>query len=78
MTVHAIIFGDDGIHIEYSVDDSSPFTQSIQLRIPYQTAQLHPQLAQDMQELAQDAQTVLDAALMAKVGTERVEGMGRQ
>lgn len=78
--VHAIIFAEDAILIEYSTDSQSPFTQSIQLRIPYQVAQMHKQLADDMSELVQDAQTLLDSALMARVsGTRQTsfEEMGR-
>ncbi len=79
MNVHAIVFNDDAVLIEYSEDDLSAFAVSSQIRIPLRESQLHPQLAQDLSELIQDAVTLLASALMAKVsggGTVRQE-MGR-
>jgi hypothetical protein len=75
--VHAIVFTDDAVLIEYSEDSQSPFAVSSQIRIPLRESPLYPQLAQDLNELIQDSATLLDSALAAKVSGGGAQEMGR-
>lgn len=77
--IHGIAFADDAILLDYTdTADRSPFERYMQIRIPFAAAQLHPQVAQDMQELMQDAQTLLDSVLAARVSSPTIQEMGRQ
>lgn len=79
MTVHAIIFTDDAVLIEYMEDNQGAFPVSSQITIPYRDAQQHQQLAQDLQELMQDADTLLDSAMLARMNRPApIQEMGRQ
>lgn len=80
MNVHAIVFTDDAVLIEYSEDNhAKAFPVSSQITIPYREAQSHEQLAQDLQELMQDADTLLDSAMLARMKIpEGIKEMGRQ
>jgi len=79
MNVHAVIFTDDAVLIEYSEDGPGRFPVSSQITIPYREAQSHEQLAQDLQELVQDADTLLQSAMLARMNTSApINEMGRQ
>ena len=67
MNVHAIIFSDDAVLIEYTDDTPGPFPVSSQISVPYREAQLHTQLHQDLQEVMQDAETLLDSVMVARM-----------
>ena len=76
--VHAIVFTDEAVLIEYSEESGSPFSVSSQIRVPLRESPMFPQLAQDLSELVQDAATLLDSALAAKVsGSGGSQEMGR-
>lgn len=78
-TIYAIMFAEEELIIEYVEEDSNPITQQIQLRIPYRVAELMPQLKQDLDELTEDAYTLLESAKAARVGaTSAPQGMGRE
>ena len=78
MTINAIIFSDEGVLIEYTEDNQGPFLVSSQISVPFREAQQHQQLAHDLQELMQDADTLLDSVMLARMGTSPVQEMGRQ
>lgn len=79
MTVHAIIFTDDAVLIEYSEDNQGSFPTSSQVTIPYRDAQQHQQLAHDLQELMEDADTLLDSVMLARMKRPApIQEMGRQ
>jgi hypothetical protein len=79
MTIHGIIFTDDAVLIEYSEASQGSFPVTSQITIPYREAQSHEQLAQDLQELMQDADTLLDSAMLARMtGSAPIQEMGRQ
>lgn len=76
--VHAIVFTDEAVLIEFSEDSDSPFAVSSQIRVPFRESPMFPQLSQDLSELVQDASTLLDSALAAKVsGGVGSQEMGR-
>lgn len=81
MTVHSIIFTDEGALIEYTdVTQGGPFSVSSQISVPFRVAQLHPQVHHDLMELMQDAETLLDSVNLARVSEAQrpVQEMGRE
>ena len=79
MTVNAIVFSDDAVLIEYLEEGGGPFPVSSQVTVPYREAQQFAQLSQDLQELIQDAETLLDSVMLARMTEDRrpIQEMGR-
>lgn len=78
MTINAIVFTDDAVLIEYMEEGDGPFLVSSQITIPFREAQKHQQLADDLQELMQDADTLLDSAMLARMNRPApIKEMGR-
>ena len=80
MTVHGIIFTDDAVLIEYTDPSGGAFPVSSQVSVPYRVAQSHPQVHHDLQELMQDAETLLDSVNLARMSepSRPVQEMGRE
>lgn len=80
MTIHSILFTEEAVHIEYTGRGSGPFTKTSQVAIPFRDAQRFPQLAQDLQELMDDADTLLSSvqATMASGTPQFPREMGRE
>lgn len=73
MNVRTIAFDEEGIWIEYVEEQASPFTMTHSVHVPMRVAALHPQVSDDLQELMEDAQTLLDAVLAARLEGGRRE-----
>ena len=71
MNVRTIIFEEESVVLEYLDEGNANMPMSHQLQIPLRLAMVHQQLGMDLQELMEDAQTLLDSALAVRVDKGR-------
>lgn len=78
MRVQLIVFGEEGISIEYADESDGKFPKSSQITIPYSSVtDKYPELSNDITEVMQDVDALLDSAILASMnGKVRSKQMG--